>query len=509
MSLKPFSTKIEEDRFLTYLSEPENRYSIFSGIFGIGKTYFLEKFFERFSNRFEYVRLSPVDYSVSRNEDIFEYIKNDIAFELFNRYPQEDLEFSKNEYWSYYLKENYVNVIFDLAKNASKIEQNFETIFNNIEIVKKHISKAEEPAEHTDRKLIEKFFKGFEEQIGTIYETNLITQLINGLVLDWKLNAKDAFEDNDNQDSSEISRKEIVLVIDDLDRIDPEHIFRILNVFSVHNDYQGTNQHKFGFDKIMLVCDIQNIRNIFHTKYGSDTDFSGYIDKFYSTEIFHYNIEKIIGENLYDFFENISFSNKSEENWLSRDSYVTDFIKDILKDFLYSNSLNLRRLVNFLKQKLFIEDKIYRIGNSTVHTLQSPTLFIFAFMEKLYGNKNLLLEAIIKTKNRFEKVDTIDLWEKKMGDLILLIESDSEDYSGSGESLKYENIDLDLKVDYNPKRYGHSILGIAKIAQHSDHNTTLTDLEKSDRTYHISLKSWPLYQLLELGYRKKLSLRNG
>lgn len=73
-----------------------------------------------------------------------------------------------------------------------------------------------------------------------------------------------------------------VLIIDDLDRIDPEHIFRLFNIFSAHFDYHKGTDNKFGFNKVVFVCDIRNIRNMFHSRYGAATDFTGYIDKFYS-----------------------------------------------------------------------------------------------------------------------------------------------------------------------------------------------------------------------------------
>src|SRR5690606_11083880 len=44
--------------------------------------------------------------------------------------------------------------------------------------------------------------------------------------------------------------KQNILIIDDLDRIDPEHIFRIFNLLSAHRDYQ-TSKHKFGFDNVI------------------------------------------------------------------------------------------------------------------------------------------------------------------------------------------------------------------------------------------------------------------
>lgn len=53
--------------------------------------------------------------------------------------------------------------------------------------------------------------------------------------------------------------------------MDPEHIFRILNVFSAHfgDDLDADFSHnKFGFDKVLLLCDYDNIKNIYHHFYG-------------------------------------------------------------------------------------------------------------------------------------------------------------------------------------------------------------------------------------------------
>jgi len=83
-------------------------------------------------------------------------------------------------------------------------------------------------------------------------------------------------------------KKENVLIIDDFDRLDPDHIFRILNILSVHQDYKSGDD-KFGFDKIIVVCSLENIEAIYKHKYGSEVDFDGYIEKFYSTEVFHFN----------------------------------------------------------------------------------------------------------------------------------------------------------------------------------------------------------------------------
>jgi hypothetical protein len=71
----PIST--ESTRFSEFLEDEDNVKIIFSGIYGIGKTYFIHKFFEDLGKKYTPIYLSPVKYSVASNKDIFEYIKVD------------------------------------------------------------------------------------------------------------------------------------------------------------------------------------------------------------------------------------------------------------------------------------------------------------------------------------------------------------------------------------------------------------------------------------------------
>lgn len=82
------SIEKETERFGRFIDENGNDNIIFSGVFGIGKSYFLNKFFKE-SHKEEYVGLflSPVNYSVASNEDIFEYIKVDILLGLLSQVP--------------------------------------------------------------------------------------------------------------------------------------------------------------------------------------------------------------------------------------------------------------------------------------------------------------------------------------------------------------------------------------------------------------------------------------
>ncbi|MFC2152968.1 NTPase KAP, partial [Bacteroidota bacterium] len=60
----------------------ENNFRIFfSGAFGIGKTFFLKKYFSE-NKSYLPIHIFPINYHINTNEDIFELIKYDILLEL-------------------------------------------------------------------------------------------------------------------------------------------------------------------------------------------------------------------------------------------------------------------------------------------------------------------------------------------------------------------------------------------------------------------------------------------
>ena len=71
--------------FEDHLSISNNSRIIFSGKFGVGKTYYLNKFFEFKKNEYEVFHLFPVNYQISYNEDIIQFLKRDILIELLER----------------------------------------------------------------------------------------------------------------------------------------------------------------------------------------------------------------------------------------------------------------------------------------------------------------------------------------------------------------------------------------------------------------------------------------
>ena len=91
-------------------------------------------------------------------------------------------------------------------------------------------------------------------------------------------------------------------MFEDMDRIDPAHIFRILNVISAHIDYgykygvspksSSLTGNKFGVNNIVVCLDHDNLKHIFHHFYGQKACFEGYINKFSDKGIFHYSLQE-------------------------------------------------------------------------------------------------------------------------------------------------------------------------------------------------------------------------
>lgn len=168
------------------------------------------------------------------------------------------------------------------------------------------------------------------ENDGIIYENDAITEIIRSAIANYK---------------SDHPQKRVVLIIEDLDRIDPAHLFRILNVFSAHMDYgyrlgkpidnKFLVGNKFDLDNVVMVMDYQNTCNIFHHFYGESTNFKGYIDKFCSNNYFSYSL----AEQKYSYFiSNIKKLTGLNEFLISplfkKDDVASKSVRDINKCFV-------------------------------------------------------------------------------------------------------------------------------------------------------------------------------
>ena len=381
-------TKIKIEKpasdFLKHLKS--NSRILFSGKFGIGKTFFLKHFFEiqEMKEKYNVFHLTPVNYQIANNEDIFELIKYDILYHLFGFdwvNINDNEKFSKSLVVQSYLLNDGINIISKIMKCipfycVDKAGKAIKTLLD----IKKNYTEYSNQINVNDENLLEDFRKQIEEKKGSIYEFDAISEFIYD-------NLTNCNNDIENKEK----HKENVLIIDDLDRIDPEHIFRILNVFSAHIDItEDNNTNKFGFDKIIFVCDVENIRNIFAAKYGQQTDFSGYIDKFYSSVVFHFNNKTAISE----FIREVMYihSRKGQNKQINFLEFEINNIRDILFLLIEGNAINLRQIFENVET---LKDKNQNIGDIGWWYFPGYTI-IWACYRILGCQKNALIDAFEK-----------------------------------------------------------------------------------------------------------------
>ena len=271
-----------------------NPRTVLSSKFGDGKSFFLEKFKKNkdVMEHFAILSIYPVNYQVASNEDIFKLIKRDILYQLMlNEMISNNVIIPKDIVLWFYLQNNKYSLVADLMEHLSSIgiaNENISPIITSIKSIKlfKDVKQKVDDFAHkySDEQLLDDFLKSADSK--TIYEEDVITAIIKRAIKDYK-----------NR-----THKEVVLIVEDLDRIDPAHLFRILNVFSAHMDYcykcfekptpTSLIGNKFELDNIVLVADFSNIRKIFKHFYGEETDFNGYIGKFLSSKPFSYSLRE-------------------------------------------------------------------------------------------------------------------------------------------------------------------------------------------------------------------------
>ena len=283
-----------------------NRQTIVSAKFGDGKTYFLNKYIEQHEQDTFFIVLHPVNYVVSPNEDIFEYIKRDILCSLVHRSEFQEIN------WNETLKElfRYDTILETVDTIATNIP------CGNLLTLPFHLFKKVD-----DKFAVDKYFDRFKNTKGGLFEFDQFTFAIQRTLNEIKKNGL-----------------RTILIIEDLDRIDPEHLFRILNVLGAHVD-EDKNTNKFGFDNIVAVLDYDTTEHIFHHFYGAQANYKGYMSKFMSSYPFRYSITEVAHEQLREYLKNECHV-----------ELLDDFPKDINGRSLLEtfNNLSVREVVQIL-----------------------------------------------------------------------------------------------------------------------------------------------------------------
>jgi hypothetical protein len=256
-----------------------------------------------------------------------------------------------------------------------------------------------------------------------------------------------------------------VLIIDDLDRLDPEHIFRLFNIFSAHFDQvhyyenQKGNDNKFGFDKIIFVCDIENIRKIFAHKYGIEVDFSGYIDKFYSTGIYHFLHENVFDDIIKPYFRD-SFTFYSPQK--SRVLETNELFNYILNLLFKGRELSIREIIRLGKFKpSFISDNkivnhipvmLTKMGAKENSILEQYVLLVLIkLFYEVFGGSEIFIK---KMNNAYVKISENEdstlnsQYRNTLNNLILFADAESHkfEYSKDNDQNKKE---FELEINGN------------------------------------------------------------
>ena len=230
-------------------------------------------------DKYEFFTICPVNYSVAKNEDVFEYIKRDIIVQLHERKLLENIDLNAL-FGSVFTFDDLTSVVSFLLSFVP-MGKFYNKVYNKfLEIKKKYDEK-----KHT----ADKYLLQFANTAGCIYEEDGYTKLIR-MAIEW-------ISQDHSLNGGEWKAKKPVLIIEDLDRLDPKHLFRILNVVSAHIDDSNRPDivgNKFGFNNIVLVMDYDVTKHIFHHFYGAQACYEGYMSKFLSREPFRYSIKSIM-----------------------------------------------------------------------------------------------------------------------------------------------------------------------------------------------------------------------
>ena len=290
--------------------------TILSAKYGDGKSYFLNAFKndKEVKKKFKFITVYPVNYQVLENKDIFDVIKYDILLQMgLNDMLDESIDVSSRDAFLYCIKTNGLDLLGNLFDVAGSIEG--APIVKAIGKIGKALTKVVQKVNDAIKDY-QKYKKG---DIGVldnyvekndkiaIYEEDLITQIIQKGIVAWRKRNRNG-------------KKRVVLLLEDMDRIDPDHLFRIMNIFSAHMDFSyrygvrpdsSLRGNKFGVDNVVMVIHYENLESIFHHFYGEETCFEGYINKFADKGKFVYSLKSEAIKYYYNCLNSIS--NFSEE----------------------------------------------------------------------------------------------------------------------------------------------------------------------------------------------------
>ena len=373
------STKNDDENFNTFIKLENNQRMLFTAPFGMGKTYFLNEFFKINSEEYNTFHLYPIRYQVHNDVNIIKVIAADLFVQLTNKHKNAVESFFNEE--NIKLKKKHIRGLFMkcLGSLPSPLiaSETLITLEPTTFSIIKELFKNQGIFDN-----IKQFFKNetelkYHSEIAEIYNNFLEDSIIKILE---KIN----------------NGKKNVLVLDDLDRLEPKHVFKILNAFSPLFDKEN---NKFGFDKIIFVGDFDNLKNIYHNVYGNGANFDAYINKFSSIGSYQYNIEKEVSDNIKKIISEYCHT-KKESQIQAFNHEIHSIIELILLPAFRAKKINLRNLLMPQKNHFLTFDVSQDSLQTPVKRLHTK-IIIKILLLAFSNNKKELLDAINIAKKDF------------------------------------------------------------------------------------------------------------
>ncbi len=455
------SPKIEE--FAQYLNSSDR--IILSAKFGDGKTYFLNELTKdkSLSEKYEFFTVYPVNYSVATNEDVFEYIKRDIIIQMHDRNELNNID---------------IDALFEAIKSFVDLSTVVSFLLSFIpggDFYNKLLDRflAAKKTYEDKKHLADKYLKMFENQRGGLYEKDGYTELIRETV---KWIQVDHGTDH--------KAKKTVLIIEDLDRLDPQHLFRILNVLSAHIDDTSNPDkvcNKFGFDNIVLVMDYETTEHIFHHFYGADANYQGYMSKFLACEPFRYSFRSYLEQDLI--------------SQLKRSLSINEMYPHMTNLQNKISSLSMRditRLCNFDTQDRIKKEYIEICGPEWGVSTSFPLFHLIIFMIECGLSVDKIIEDL-SYKREYDYVEYVSL----LFPLFYMMKNpfvyfrDSQGYIYKIDSKKNQDGDIVEVNFYQVNSYREDLL--VKIEK-QDTETPLRSLLEGSFNHYIDFSSVITYK---------------
>lgn len=355
---------------------------VLSAKFGDGKTFFLNKFKEKCmmdtESPFEFITLYPVNYQVLGNKDIFELIKHDVLLQILQAgIIDVNYEVTDRMAFEFYIQSHFCTVgesFFAMLKSCGAddmVTKGFLAAFKSVKWLKSLKDKVGEYKKEIDQTaFLDNYLSTFDED--SVYENDIITKIIRDNIKAYQ----------------EKYGKRVVLVIEDMDRLDPAHLFRIMNVFSAHMDYGYRSMqpidsslvgNKFGVSNVVFVMHEKNTEALFHHFYGECADYDGYMSKFYNKDIFRFSLaeEK----------ENYALALISEETGLGEER-INEYFD---KGFLAAKTM---RQIIFAMDK--IEEQFYSIRVMEDIRPNPQILKLIVIAKRLGVSNDKIISVVVK-----------------------------------------------------------------------------------------------------------------